>query len=149
MRLHNIALWFAVALIAGFSLGCGDSNLGEVNGTVTLDGTPLPDATLVFTPLAGGRPAAGKTDSEGKYQLIYSRDEEGAMLGEHVVEITTGDEIANEDDTVTKVPEKVPAKYNANSELRAVIEDGENECNFDLETTAGEIIEDPESDEDG
>ena len=145
MRLHNIALWFAVTLMAGFSLGCGDSNLGEVSGKVTLDGAPLPDAMLVFTPVAGGRPAAGRTDSQGEYQLVYSRDEEGAMLGEHVVEITTGDEIVNEDDTVTQVPEKVPAKYNANSELRAVIEAGENEFNFDLKTD-GEIIQEQEFD---
>ena len=145
MKLRSTLTWIAVALMAGFTLGCAgsDLNLGKVSGTVTLDGEPLADAMVIFTPMTGGRPAAGKTDSKGRYELIFSRDAEGAMLGEHVVEITTGDEIVNDDDTVEMIPEVVPAKYNANTELRAVIEDGANVFDFPLES-GGEIAESTE-----
>ncbi len=147
MRFRSILSWIALALMAGFVLGCAgsDLNLGDVSGTVTLDGEPLADAQVIFTPMTGGRPAAGKTDSNGKYELIFSRDAEGALLGEHVVEITTADEIPNdEDDTVEMIPEKVPAKYNNDTELRAVIEEGKNVSDSPLES-GGEIVQAPEA----
>jgi hypothetical protein len=50
----------------------------------------------------------------------------------------------NDDDTVTMVEEVVPTKYNLDTELRAVIETGENVFDFPLDS-AGEIVQDPEA----
>jgi len=138
-----VGLWIAAAVMLASVAGCGSRGLGQVTGTVKLDGDPLPDAMVIFTPLTGGRPAAGRTDAQGKYELVFDREGTGAMLGEHVVEITTADETVLDDDTVERIPEKVPAEYNANTELRETIEAGSNVFNFDLKS-GGEIITAPE-----
>jgi hypothetical protein len=127
-----------VAVILVAIAGCGGANTNPVSGTVTLDGEPLADALVMFTPMTGGRPAAAKTDSQGRYELVFSRDASGALEGEHLVAITTGDEIANDDGTLEIIPERVPTKYNSASELRATIESGSNVFDFALDS-AGEI----------
>ena len=144
MKKHSMVPCCALALaLLALTVGCNSGSgveLGNVEGTVTLGGEPLPDAMVIFTPLTGGRLAAGKTDARGHYELIFTRTEEGAELGEHVVEITTGDDITADDGTVQTIPEKVPAIYNLKTELRSTIERGSNEINFDLEA-GGEIID--------
>ena len=73
------------------SLGCNSEKipgLGHVTGIVTMDGKPLPEATLVFTPTEAGATASfGQTDATGKYELYYSRGHKGAKVGEHSVAI--------------------------------------------------------------
>jgi hypothetical protein len=89
--------------------------------------------------MTGGRPAAGKTDATGKYKLEFTRNATGALSGEHVVEISTADELGMEDGTSKVIPEKVPAKYNVRTELRATIEEGANVFDWDL-SSEGEIL---------
>jgi len=140
MIVRSVGSWSAAGLLLIALIGCGRSDLGTVSGTVTLDGEPLADAMVIFTPMTGGRPAAGRTDAQGKYEVIHDRSDKGALFGEHVVEISTGDELANEDDTITTIPEKVPAKYNIASDLRATVESGANVFDFAL-TSEGEIVD--------
>ena len=57
------------------SAGCGSGAKGvktdAVEGLVTLDGQPVPDATVTFVPVQDGvgASAAGRSDAEGKYRL--------------------------------------------------------------------------------
>lgn len=137
-------------MAVSFVVGCGGVDdapeVAPVSGTVTLGGEPLPGAMVKFIPQQeGGVPSFGRTDENGWYELIYSRAENGAMLGEHRVEISTfepGD--AGGDygdlDSVAYVAETVPAQYNVNSELARTVEADENTHDFDLEAE-GEIIE--------
>jgi hypothetical protein len=125
--------------VLGLVVGCGDANLGRVRGTVTLDGQPLEGAMVTFAPVEGGRPAAGRTDARGRYQLVYSRDAGGAMIGEHLVTITTYDERPGENGEDQIIAERVPARYNAKSELKRTVEAGSNEINFELESE-GDIV---------
>ena len=70
--------------------GCSRSDLpelGTVSGTVTLNGIPLTDAIVNFTPTGPGRPSTAVTDAEGKYTLIYLQGVDGAIVGEHVVTV--------------------------------------------------------------
>jgi hypothetical protein len=141
LKVRCLGPWLAVALTLGALVGCGGrTDLAGVTGTVTLDGQPLPDALVIFTPLTGGRPAAGRTDAQGKYELVFDRESQGAMLGEHLVTITTGETLTLEDGSQKTTPEKVPAEYNSKSDVRAVIEDGANVFDWKLES-GGEIIE--------
>jgi hypothetical protein len=108
-------------------LGCGRGDappLGNVTGTVTLDGQPLENAVVTFSQ-TGGASSIGKTDANGRYELYYGRDLKGALLGEHTVMITTSTEVG-EDCERTKTPETVPAKYNLASELKATVNAGNN-----------------------
>lgn len=138
-RVCYAASCIAAALLMALSVGCGSSAPATVTGTVTLDGDPVEDALVMFTPLTGGRPAAGRTDAQGKYELVYSRSSDGAGLGEHQVEITTADEL-EQDDGIEVIPERIPAEYNARSELTRNIEKGANVFDFALES-GGEIVD--------
>ncbi|PQO46420.1 hypothetical protein [Blastopirellula marina] len=129
--------------------GCGGNSdqpeLGQVTGTITLDGKPLTGVAVVFQP-EKGRPAHGKTDAEGKYDLIYIRDTRGAKIGLNRVEIAPSE---GEDDPTENIQDpdsipaqrptksgkpKVPAKYNIKSELEANVQPGENNFDFELKS---------------
>ncbi len=107
-----------------FCTACGGSDtpdLGNVTGTITMDGAPLADAYVTFMPDAV-RASSGKTDSAGKYELVYIRDEKGAALGDHKVVVS---KLVNEKETI-------PPNYSDETELTAQVKSGENEINFDL-----------------
>ncbi len=75
--------------------GCGGGGdqpeLGQVTGTVTLDGKPLVGVAVVFQP-ENGRPARGMTDAEGKYELTYIRQTKGTKVGMNRVEIAPSED---------------------------------------------------------
>ncbi|MEX0791508.1 MAG: Ig-like domain-containing protein [Pirellulaceae bacterium] len=127
--------------------GCGgptdQPELGQVNGTITLDGKPLSGIAVVFQP-DNGRPAHGQTDAEGKYELTYIRQTRGTKIGHNRVEIapSEGEDDPAEDETdpdslEVKRPVKsgkpgIPARYNTKSELEVDVKPGENTFDFEL-----------------
>ena len=123
--MHMRGLCVACLLITG----CGRTGpeLAEVAGLVTLDGQPLPEAYVEFIPVEGGRASGGVTDDAGRYELVYSVRETGALVGKSRVLITTGDP-ANP----RKRPEKVPPRYNQQTTLMATVESGSNQHDFKL-----------------
>ncbi len=112
-------------LLAGGCTRADRPPLGTVTGTVTLDGRPLADAMVAFTPEGPGRTSLGTTDATGRYRLAYLRDIAGARPGRHVVRITTG----SVDDGR---PEILPATYHRRSNLEAQVEPGDNTIDFAL-----------------
>ena len=76
-------------LLAATMIGCGDGRPATtpVSGVVTFEGQPVRDATVVMMTVAGGRPATGVTDEEGRFVLTTFDKDDGAMLGEHVVTV--------------------------------------------------------------
>ena len=69
-------------------VGCNDGpNLAPVTGTVTVNGAPLPQAGVTFTPMEGGRPAWATTDQQGQFQLTTLSNGDGALVGEHLVTV--------------------------------------------------------------
>jgi len=104
-----------------------------VSGVVTLDGEPLPGASVYFRPKTGGRTSTGATKEDGTFTLIYKNATTGAKVGEHDVTITTASEAI---DPATGKPfaELVPSKYNENTELTADVKPGSNPpFKFELE----------------
>ncbi len=112
--------------VAMLSFACRQRGpeLGEVHGTVTLDGRPLALATVLFEPKAGGHASRAVTDNAGRYQLVYLRDTRGALVGSHLVKVFT----ASEDDP----KERIPARYNKQSTLTTDVAYGTNEYNIKL-----------------
>jgi hypothetical protein len=121
--------------------GCNSEKipgLGQVTGVVTMDGKPLPDATLVFTPAEAGATASfGQTDASGKYELYYSRGHKGAKVGEHSVTINN---FRDSGESGQGSKETIPAKYNVKTELKATVNRGANTIAFDLKG-GGEIFQ--------
>jgi hypothetical protein len=73
----------ALVLLA---VGCGGPGKPvKVEGIVTLDGKPLPGATVTFAPVGGGRSASGRTDADGSFRLTTFRTDDGALPGEYKV----------------------------------------------------------------
>jgi hypothetical protein len=82
-------------LLAG--TGCG--KLVKVEGTVLLDGKPLDNAMVVFTPASGqGVPAAGVTASNGIFRLTTYQYADGVERGEYTVSITVGEKLPTNSD---------------------------------------------------
>src|SRR5262245_12374499 len=69
------------------ALGCGQGKTVKVEGVVTLDGKPLPAATVTFVPDGNGRAASGRTDQDGIFRLTTFRTDDGAVPGEYKVTV--------------------------------------------------------------
>lgn len=80
-----LAVW---GLLMMLSTGCGGSTpkLYPVSGTVTYEGKPLADASLLFIPQQG-RPSVGTTDASGKYTMTTS-GQPGAPAGTYSVTVS-------------------------------------------------------------
>lgn len=141
------------------TLGCGSDRptIAVVTGTVTMDGSPVPTGEIRFIPL-GGRMAMGEI-VDGKYSLGTFAQNDGALLGSHVVTITamkigrakggppepgpdaSPEEIKAWNDTlegasVVNVKWLVPERYSdhTTSGLTAEVEQGTNQIDFPLTT---------------
>lgn len=127
--------WVLAGLLA---TGCSGrrSDLADVVGVVTLDGQPLPMATVIFQPDSAGPASYGLTDQKGRYQVMYDVGVTGAVIGMHTVKISTFQEKdPDADPPIAAAPEILPARYHRNSELREQVTDRKvNEINFQLES---------------
>lgn len=74
-------------------IGCGGGSdnavpeLMEVSGMVTLNGEPLTNASVIFTPQPGtqGNGGVGVTDNNGKYTLLHKSNNPGIEPGKYDV----------------------------------------------------------------
>jgi len=123
-QLRQIACAITVLTI----LGCSRSHqppLGLVSGTVTLDGVPLANAIVRFTPTGPGRTSEGISDADGHYRLLYLRAIPGANIDQHTVRITTASE-------ENGGRELLPPRYHSLTELGARVVSGSNDLDFAL-----------------
>lgn len=140
-----VALSVILVSITGCGGGGDQPDLGQVQGTITFDGKPLSGIVVVFQP-DNGRPARGRTDAEGKYDLTYIRNTRGTKVGHNRVEIAPSEEedfdVEAESDPDGNAPRrpakfksgkpKIPPKYNIRSELEVDVQPGENTFDFEL-----------------
>jgi len=94
------ALWAAVPaalVVLAAGTGCNRGPAGPVvhmvEGVVTLDGAPLVEANVFFSPVGGkgGLPATGFTGADGRFRLTSTQGGKigrGATEGEYVVRVT-------------------------------------------------------------
>jgi len=124
---------FACIVLGLFTLtGCGETE--QVTGTVTLDGQPLPDAEVEFTPVDGGRPAIGVTNADGVFELQYRRNEAGALTGRYNVRVSTATQKSGENGEEIDVPEKVPSRYQQDGTIVLEVLPGSNDFKIRLST---------------
>ena len=108
-----------------------ETPLGQVAGTVLLDGNPVSAATVEFTPEEGST-SYGITDSRGYYRLQYLPDSPGAVTGHHTVRITTYDWQTTDNGEKVEVEEKLPLRYNQQSTLEANVTSGSQTLDWEL-----------------
>lgn len=136
---HQITLWGAASLLCLCAVaGCGsDSDLAAVTGRITLNGRPLEGAIVQFQPVGqAGSPSAGITDEDGRYELMFTFNRRGAMVGEHRVTIRTAAIYYEDEDCDCEKADPIPPEYNDNTELVRIVEPSGNSFDFDLTSPA-------------
>lgn len=126
----------SVICAAAFLVGCQDDGhleLAPVTGMVTMDGEPLTQGAVIFTP-ERGQLAHGEIASDGSFSLSTYGENDGATLGKHQVAIVV---LEGEDEFESEVPRKwlIPRRYGAGatSGLTFEVKSGEtNEAKFNL-----------------
>lgn len=109
-------------------------DLAAVSGVVTLDGSPLGNAKVIFEPQevrekGRRRASSATTETDGSFELHYNADATGATPGKHKVMII---KLPDNPDEAGK--QLIPAKYNEKTELTADVTAGDNTTNFDLKS---------------
>ncbi|MBA2114688.1 carboxypeptidase regulatory-like domain-containing protein [Bremerella alba] len=121
MTLTRIVVLVSLCLL----VGCfGSDKIAPVSGLVTLDGEPLAGAIVGFEPIAqegdleAGYGSYAKTDDDGHYTLRSLKNEEGALIGQHRVSVSTvvGKEGPN-GEIMGLTKERVPPRYNNDTQL--------------------------------
>jgi hypothetical protein len=135
--MRTVRSWAALGLVVAVA-GCGSPYVA-VSGVVTLDGQPLPDATVTFLPGRGTEAdvgsSYGRTGPDGRYTLTtIQMNRAGVGRGEHKVVISrlkSGGARLGDFDQV----ETLPARYNAKTELTFTVPpSGSDAANFELKS---------------
>jgi hypothetical protein len=110
---------FVLVLLLPLLAGCGgSSNFVPVSGRVTLNGKPLANVAVVFSPVGSrgnndpGPSSGGVTDSDGRYTLtVTGRNTNGAVVGKHKVKFSPSQKDDSASDRSTKYKSPLPGKY--------------------------------------
>ena len=146
MNKKLLALCVALAVAVLFP-ACGKNVLKTepVTGTITLDGAPLANCVVYFTPSGEGSQGVGRTDDKGVYTLQTAQGAAGAGTtpGSYKVhftceEVVSPEELDAEGNTIKEevVKSVLPAKYNNDdtSGFTAEVVKGKNTIDFALES---------------
>ena len=124
--------YFVYGLVICLSVGAygcsaeAPGNVSQVEGVVTVDGKPIPNALVTFKPKHSGKNSFGRTDTGGHYSLVYSSELSGAEIGEHDVTISNKPFPGTEKPAVL-----VPIKFGKPGSLTAKVTAGtSNEIDF-------------------
>jgi hypothetical protein len=145
----RLGLLGACALFAA-TIGCsGGGDFAPVSGVVTLDGKPYSKAAVSFQPVGDkdnpypGRGSSAYTDENGRYVLTSDNTTDGAVVGKHLVRITTrydqmpGEPGVGSPDNAALIVRRdpIPVEWNAESKVQFdVPPGGTDEANFDIKT---------------
>ncbi len=122
--------------------------MGTVHGTVTFEGKPISEGSIIFE-VSGARPATGKIKDGKIVDVTTFTPDDGVAVGEAAVAIyaksgTAATAVAASPDANQGKLAKgymgagqaslIPERYNnpSTSQLTCVIQPGENELEFDL-----------------
>ncbi|PQO41915.1 hypothetical protein C5Y97_02440 [Blastopirellula marina] len=121
---------FALLLTAGCSHSGPSYSLSPASGTVSIDGKPLANALVVFHSETSPA-AAGKTDSNGKFELETGGHGAGIAAGDFLVQINSTPETTDSSGKAISIP----IVYSENGvEVVKITDGGENSFTFELKS---------------
>lgn len=132
MKYSTLATCMLAALTIGL-VGCGSRGpeMGDVVGTVTYKGKPLPTGTITFMPEVPGVPTAyADINEDGTYEGYTKEFGPGVPVGKHRVMIMAIKYNGPREATIALLPPKYSS--DRQSGLTAEIAAGENNIDFDL-----------------
>jgi hypothetical protein len=138
-----VLAWAGCLLISGCSSEVAEPALGKVMGTVTVDGQPGANLLIQFEPqsMATGTAAAevgalstATTDAGGAYILNYKGEPSGAVVGQHIVRVTSaaGGGPAGGESAVAQI--FIPPRFNSQSTLKKDVTAGDNVIDLEITT---------------
>jgi len=127
--MRYIILAASIALVFSIT-GCG-KDAHTVSGTVTYDGTPLPDGDILFIdPENKVAPDAGKI-KDGKFSVAVKPGKKKVEIRASKMQPLPGGKKGAMGETETPV-DYIPDRYNTKSELTADISGGSSSLEFKL-----------------
>lgn len=129
----------AVAAVAGCwsstpRMDYSKAGLVEVGGTVRFGGEPLAGAIVLFENPENGTFSYARTDQAGRYALMFDSVQPGVTKGRKTVRIKTSGSLGEDDPGARSGPERIPARYNAESSLTVEVTADSSATDFDLDT---------------
>lgn len=137
LRAPHISSVIILILGSMFWAGCGggkDPDLPETvaaTGIVTYQGNPVSDATIMFYPVQGRKPASGKSDAAGKFTLTTFSKNDGVIPGEHKVTVNAYESTPEG----VSMKSSIPVKYTTpnTSPLMVTVSEAQPELTLELE----------------
>ncbi len=136
MRIQLLHLTALIVLLSG--CGAPAVDLGEVEGVVLYNGTPLPEVVVQFVPDpekdTRGPNSEATTDAQGRYRLRLADQRAGAVVGWHRVILDDPNVDRPAQGEPVKHPSRVPSLYTslANTPLRKEVRPGAQVVNLEL-----------------
>jgi len=130
---NRIACVLVLLGVCSALVGCGSSDAASVTGTVTYNGQPLEDGTLIIHP-ASGRPAHGTIKAGQIVEVTTLEPGDGAPPGPVKLAVQSTKPDPKDPSGMASIS-KIPKKYtdSATSGLEAVLEAGKvNELKLEL-----------------
>jgi hypothetical protein len=109
------------------------AGLVRVGGTVRFGGEPLPGAIVLFENPENGTFSYARTDEAGRYALMFDSVQAGVTKGRKTVRIKTSGSLGEDDPGARSGPERIPPKYNAESQLTVEVTGDSSATDFDLD----------------
>lgn len=106
--------------------------MGDVRGTVTLDGQPLPEGVVRFIPVDGATATAGGTIRDGQFIAKVPVATHRVEISANVIDRQLTPPNPTDEQIVMK--QLIPERYNTRSELTLRVVAGSNEPRFDLQS---------------
>lgn len=128
-----VALHLALLLGLASLTGCGPST-GTVAGAVTIDGQPLDSGVISFVPAEEGGTPVTTNVVGGKYELTTTTGKKIVQVSAPVV-VGKRKEYEGPDAPLVEITEeRLPPKYNSQTELNCEVKAGKSVQDFTLVT---------------
>lgn len=109
------------------------AGLVKVGGMVRFGGEPLAGAIVLFENPENGTFSYARTDQAGRYSLMFDSVQAGVTKGPKKVRIKTAGSLGEDDPGALSGPERIPARYNADSSLTVDVTGDSSATDFDLD----------------
>src|SRR5262245_59125792 len=115
--------------------GCSGPPYGDVRGEVTLDGQPVREGVVQFTPVDGSTPTAEALITEGKFSVrVPVTKHRVSISAPKVPPGSSSSPNSKPIDSTWAAEQLIPARYNSRSELTAEVTKGVNDIPFHLKS---------------